>query len=75
MSILPATERPSPFEASFVKRVCRVVPVKSFGMAEYSRGFLERDAMLSQIREGFCSVPGKHLLYIHKVGRGSQGLS
>lgn len=55
-----------PFEAALVKRMRRIIPVKSFGVAEYGRGFHERDAVLSQIRESFCSVPGEHLLYIQK---------
>lgn len=61
------------FETALVTRVRRIIPIKSFGITEYGRGFLERDAVLPQIREGFSGVPGEHLLYIQKCARGIKG--
>jgi hypothetical protein len=39
--------------------VREVLPIESFRVAKDGRGFLERDAVLGEIADGFPGVPGK----------------
>ena len=38
-----------------------VIPIQSLGIAENGSRFLERDAVLSQVADGFASVPREHI--------------
>ena len=44
----------------FVRRVFWVVAIQRIGIGEDGGGFLKRDAMLLEVRDGLRNVPCKH---------------